>query len=57
MGKSSKRCAAIEECGEESFRALLLAESLAFKSCFLRDLALLPRLTSTPLPSLHRLGC
>lgn len=42
-GKSSKRCTATGECGEESHCAWLLP-----KSCFLRVIALLPRLASSP---------
>lgn len=56
-GENSKRCATTRERGEESCCALLLAQSLAFKSSFLRDLALRPKLAPRRLPSLHRLGC
>lgn len=59
MGMNSGCFATTRERGEESIHAPLLAESLMFQSCFLRDIALLPGLSSSPrpLPFLHRSGC
>lgn len=48
MGMSSECFAATRERGEESVHAPLLAESLVFQSCFLRDIALLPGFNLQP---------